>query len=342
MDKYTFWTDNDIKILIDLYPNTHNDELCKLLNKTERSITCKSRRLGLKKSKEFKSYLIGKRNKMVGRDLTFEELQKIALKFKTRGEFQRIDPSAYSTARIKGYLNEICQHMGILKFSIPQLILKNIMDGLLDTDGIYSDRQTIKPYEIDLFYPDLKLAFEYQGKRWHNDNPKDKIKYNLMVKNGIHIFYILEKSRDYENDIKNQLIKLIPKLNKILDIKITKENIKNFNIENPYKLVYNLNEIKEICQKYTSFKEFKKKETKIYNKIIKLKLMDEYTSHMKDRKKHKWFEYELKEEVKKYKTLNELIINGFNIYSAIKRKKLEKLIKHLPHKVKNKNLFVSK
>lgn len=333
METYTFWTDEDIKTLIKLYPNTTNDELSELLNKTERSISAKAGRLKLKKSKKFKSYLIAKRNKMVGRDLNFDQLQKIALKFKTRGEFQRIDSSAYTTARVKGFLNQICGHMGVLKFSIPQLILKNIVDGLLKKDGVYSDRQTIKPYEIDLYYPDLKLAFEYQGKRWHNNNPKDKIKHELMNKNSIHLFYIIENNRDYENDIKNQLIKIIPKLNKILKIKLTKETIKNFKIENPYKLVYNLEEIKKICQKYSSFKEFRNKEIKIYNKLKKLKLVDEYTSHM-EKMRHIWLETELVEEIKKYKTLNELITYGNNIYSVIKNRKLNHLIDHLPKRKK--------
>lgn len=105
------WTEREIKYLIENYQNNTDEYLSKKLNKTLSSIRNKSRRLSLKKDKLYKSKMIAKRNKMVGRNLTLDKLKEIALRYKTRGEFQLNDSSAYSSARISGHLDEICKHM---------------------------------------------------------------------------------------------------------------------------------------------------------------------------------------------------------------------------------------
>lgn len=164
------WTKELTDKLIELYSDTPNQDLMVIFNLTEKTITSKAYKLGLKKSKKCIGYLIGKRNKMVGRDLNYHNLKELALKYKTRGEFQENDPSAYTVARQKGFLNDICEHMTIINFSLPQLIMQNILDGLFKLKSIYDTRQIIKPYEIDVYYPQLRLGFEYQGKLWHTEN----------------------------------------------------------------------------------------------------------------------------------------------------------------------------
>ena len=134
-----------------------------------------------KKTKEFKSSILAERNKKIGRNLTFDLLSKIALKYKTRGEFQKKDSAAYTSARRQGFLEIICGHMSIVSFSIPQLIVKNILDFLLNSNSTYNDRKTIKPYEIDVYLPDYNLGFEYNGKGWHIDNERDKLKNDLSL-----------------------------------------------------------------------------------------------------------------------------------------------------------------
>ena len=42
---------------------------------------------------------------------TKEALKKVALKYKTRGEFQKNDQNAYSSATKKGLIDEVCSHM---------------------------------------------------------------------------------------------------------------------------------------------------------------------------------------------------------------------------------------
>ena len=68
------WTKELTNKLIELYPNIPNYELVEIFNTTEKTITSKAYKLGLRKSKECKSFLIGRRNKMVGRDLNYENM----------------------------------------------------------------------------------------------------------------------------------------------------------------------------------------------------------------------------------------------------------------------------
>ena len=325
------WTKELTDKLIRLYPNTPNYELTHIFSVTEKTITSKAYKIGLKKTKECKSFLIGKRNKMVGRDLNYDNLKKIALNYKTRGEFQYNDSSAYTVARKKGFLNEICAHMSVIKFSIPQLILQDIMDNLFNLKSVYETRQIIKPYEIDIYYPQLKLGFEYQGKLWHTpkyNNNRDSIKNKLAKDLGIRLIYIFENNRRYEEDIKNQIIDNLNLINELTNIKINKQDVINYVVGDIYSKLYNKDELINIAKSYTSFKEFVKSENKVYFKLSRLHLLDEATAHMSDRLLRR-NEVEVKEIIKRYITLGDLIKNDYATYLFIKRNKLEHLISHL-------------
>jgi len=58
-DTYNYWTEDDLKILVKLYPDTKNDKLARRFRRPEKSIIYKASKLGLKKSqshmKTFKS-----------------------------------------------------------------------------------------------------------------------------------------------------------------------------------------------------------------------------------------------------------------------------------------------
>ena len=169
------WEISEVNYLKINFENTTNVELSKILKRSKSSIQSKANSLGLKKSKEHKSKMITKRNKMVNRDLTYDKLKEISLLYKTRAEFQISDGSAYTSARIMGILDDICTHMIKQSFSIPQLMLKYIVSELITTNLLYNTRKIISPYEIDIFLPEYKLAFEYDGKGWHQNDEVDKV-----------------------------------------------------------------------------------------------------------------------------------------------------------------------
>lgn len=85
-----------------------------------------------------------------------------------------------------------------------------------------------------------------------------------------------------------------------------------------------LNKVKN----YTSFKEFVKLENKVYVKLSHLHLLDEATTHMSDRRLRR-NEVEVKEIIKRYITLGDLIKNDYGTYLFIKKNNLEHLISHL-------------
>ena len=192
------WTKEEEEKLIKFFPNEKSESIAKMLNRTTKQVNCKANSLKIKKSKEHKGKMISNRNKIVGRDLNYENLKNIAFKYKTRGEFQRLDGSAYTTARVAGYLNDICSHMITSSFSIPQLILFCILKRLFNNDDItYNDKTVINPYELDVYIKKYKIGFEYDGKLWHINNELDIIKTELCKNKNVILIRFKENNRKY-------------------------------------------------------------------------------------------------------------------------------------------------
>jgi hypothetical protein len=214
----------------------------------------------------------------VGRRLTKKLLREIALLYKTRGEFKQRDPSAYSTARDTGVLDEICMHMQKGKISVPQLVCKYILDKLLHSNSIVNSRKIIKPFELDIYYEEYKVAVEYNGKHWHkypDAIKRDITKKQLCKEQKIQLISIVERNRDYESDIKQQCIENIHILQQINHL-ITNDTIHNIVVDWDY--IYanliqtpNLTEITAAIRSCSSVKEFQTKYSKFYRYIIKTK-----------------------------------------------------------------------
>jgi hypothetical protein len=268
--------------------------------------------------------------------LTYDTLKAIASKYKTKIDFIRGDEPAYQSARLKGYLPDICAHMTVMKFSIPQLILREITDSLLNTKASYNNRKVIKPYEIDLYYEEFNLGFEYQGIAWHLNNKNDLIKSEMIKQRKINVIYIYEYngSRNYEKDIKEQLINNLSLINSITNKKISKSKILNCKIKNIYLELYNKEELIAIAKSYKLFADFYKKKQNIYRKLCKMGLINIATSHMKDKtiNKHKFTEEYLISIVSTYNNLTDFRKNEPVIYKHIKRVKKNYLLINLKRK----------
>jgi hypothetical protein len=336
MDKK--WTKSETSLLIEIFPEISNIELSTKFNRSIKSIVGKANKLGLKKNKSHKSKMLIFRNKILNRDLNSEKLKEIALLYKSRSEFQLLDSSAYQTARNKNILDDICSHMIKQSFSIPQLMLNYILTNLLKSDSLYNTRRIIKPYELDIYFPEFKLAFEYNGKKWHTD---DRInKFDICNKYGIKLFVLKENSRKYEEDIKSQLILILEEINIITKISISVEQIKNIIIPNYiFENILDENYLAYICGMYTEYSSFMKDNINLYEKMRKLNLLEKYTSHMKKRKK--WNENMALKEVEKYEFLGDLIKNSYGCYLWIKKNNKEYLLNNLKLK-QNKILKTNK
>jgi len=117
-----------------------------------------------------------------------------------------------------------------------KFIEKNYFSDILRNKRIILDNK----YELDIYLPDLKLAFEFNGVYWHNElNKSDnyhKEKSDLCEEKGIQLIHIWEDDWNYKQEIVKSIIlnKLGKTPNKIFarkcEIKEIVDNklIKNF------------------------------------------------------------------------------------------------------------------
>lgn len=122
---------------------------------------------------------------------------------------------AYSSAVHFVRRNNI--HIIKAKNNISENKLYNLIKKVCDEHGIYTivrnDRTILKPnlelnhfkhnHEIDIYIPDLKLGFEFNGMYWHRNKPKGyhMEKYNTAKHCGITLYHIWEDEYSCEEDI---------------------------------------------------------------------------------------------------------------------------------------------
>ena len=78
---------------------------------------------------------------------------------------------------------------------------------------IVNDRQAIAPKEIDIYIPELKLGFEFNGKYWHpGDGSRERFKTDEADALGIHIEHIWEiewLQKKIKPQLEQKVLKLI-------------------------------------------------------------------------------------------------------------------------------------
>ena len=109
---------------------------------------------------------------------TDQMFQEEALKYKTRGEFQKNSSSAYTLSLRKGgtFLDEICPHMELASNSSPQEkeLLERIKSvfpktqKLRDLNVQIPGKPHIHGFEIDVYVPELRRGIEFDGKYHHS------------------------------------------------------------------------------------------------------------------------------------------------------------------------------
>ena len=105
--------------------------------------------------------------------------------------------------------NPIESKVSDLEIKLLDFIAENYVGNIIS-----SDRKILNGKELDIYLPDLNLAFEFNGLYWHNELHKDK-NYHLnkteeCKKQGIQLFHIYDDDWIYKNDIVKSMI-----LNKI-------------------------------------------------------------------------------------------------------------------------------
>jgi len=90
---------------------------------------------------------------------------------------------------------------GVIKdYDLREYIAKSVSEPELELqklfpDAIFNDREILKPYELDLYFPDINFAIEFNGYYWHS-LPKAQIKDEYKRKKcrelGIQLVQIAE------------------------------------------------------------------------------------------------------------------------------------------------------
>lgn len=115
--------------------------------------------------------------------------------------------------------------------SLSELELYEFIGENYEGEIIANDRNIINPYEIDVYLPELKLGFEFNGVYWHSEKFKNKNyhldKYNNCENNNIRLISIWEDDWNIKKDICKSFI--LNKLNKSIKIGARKCDIKEIN-----------------------------------------------------------------------------------------------------------------
>lgn len=101
-----------------------------------------------------------------------------------------------------------CPHC---KGSTGQRKLQELLGDKVEANAIYNDRTVLDGLELDIYFPELKVAIEYQGNYWHNleiVKERDERKKRLCEEQGIKLIVVWDEDFiDNETDTVNSIIK---------------------------------------------------------------------------------------------------------------------------------------
>jgi len=202
--------------------------------------------------------------------------------------------------------------------SYPQKLLYEIVKDLFDGMVVRcNDRTAIRPKEIDVYLPDLKIGFEYDGAHFHQDNAFSKEKDKLCADANIQLYRILElDKRNPLTTIKHQLENFGFNLSNINFEKIQRKCAVS---------VISVEEAKEIIGKYSSYEKLLHENKKLISQLRKLGLLEELTRDLTFKRKSLSYE-EILNFLSKCKVKGDLVANP-RFYQAFYRQRHPDLIK---------------
>ena len=129
------------------------------------------------------------------------------------------DKLLWQRIKAKTVLCTVCNEIDRKQSGLEISLINFLNDNKINF--IHSTRNIIKPLELDIYLPELQLAFEFNGLYWHNELYKDK-NYHLnktekCLEKGIQLMHIWENDLLYKQDIVKSMIlnKLVKTPNKI-------------------------------------------------------------------------------------------------------------------------------
>jgi hypothetical protein len=120
--------------------------------------------------------------------------------------------------RDKSTICTICNPLGFNSSSEDEMKMLKFIKSVYPKEIITNTKKIIHPYELDIYLPDLNLAFEFNGVYWHNELYKPdnyhKMKSDLCEEQGIQLIHIWEDDWIYKEEIVKSIILNKIKVNK--------------------------------------------------------------------------------------------------------------------------------
>ena len=313
------WSDKDIFLLKENFNKKETSEIAIMLCKGYDEVRWMVKKMNLYKDDVYISKISADRNRArSGYKYTIDKLKEISSKYYTRGQFCENDAVAYTTSLRMGVLDDICSHMYVGKYSTPQLILRYILESVFGELCEYNDRKIIKPYELDVYFTSIKIAFEFDGKYWHRNGDNSNIKKGMCEELGIMVFFIKEISNNYEYDIKKQLTCILGI--DVCDVYVDYDVI--------YKNIYHVEKMKEEISKYDNIYDLRKMNSKLFYKLHRMKIFDKLTGEL-SKNRVNWCDDLAMESIITCSDIKEFKIKyGKTCYRWIKRKNKEYLLEY--------------
>ena len=131
----------------------------------------------------------------------------------------------------KTILCTICNPVSSYTNSGFEIQLQDFINNNYDNKIILNNRDIINK-ELDIYLPELKLAFEFNGLYWHSEINRDKNyhlnKTELCEQQGIKLIHIYEDDWLFKQDIvKSRILNLLGKSNKIFARKCSIKELTN-------------------------------------------------------------------------------------------------------------------
>lgn len=92
-----------------------------------------------------------------------------------------------------------------------EMVIKYFIESIYGADMLLNNRKIINPFELDIYIPELKIAFEFNGLYWHSEDKRGKYyhfeKFKRCEEIGIRLVNIWEDDWIYKNEIIKSIIR---------------------------------------------------------------------------------------------------------------------------------------
>lgn len=219
---------------------------------------------------------------------TKESVIADAKKYQTRGEWYAKSKS-YSIARNNNWVDEATAHM-FTTLSFGELVIYTFLlqhDISFTHQKTFENLRNINKLPFDFYLEDLNLLIEYNGiqheRGWQgnaedarNIKKRDKIKFDFSVNNNIHYCAIKATDRtEILKEVQLAIRNLNPKF-RFVSRELTNEETHLLRSLG----TYTKEEVALSASKYLTIRDWRANEETIYNKALKMKWLDEVTTHM--------------------------------------------------------------